>query len=208
MCGHTIVECTSVPITWSSPGPPSISGAPEDTQARDYIHTLSFTLSLKLSTQSPLLSFQPCLPIPKNPQSGSDSVSSHLCISHQSCLTLCDLLDCSPWGSSAHGTFQARILEWVVKVTQTPSLSASPSPPCYWKLQYPLRLEHPLPGREPSFIYPSAYFPVILQCSSSILCMAVPYRCPFLPLAKLWDWHLSPHLEGGRRTPSFITILF
>ena len=61
-----------------------------------YPDTLSFTLSLKLSTQSSLLSFQPCLPIPKNPQSGSDSVSSHLCISHQSCLTLCDLLDCSP----------------------------------------------------------------------------------------------------------------
>ena len=67
-----------------------------------------------------------------------------------------------------------------------------------------------LPGREPSFIYLSAYFPVILQRSSSILCMAVPYGCPFLPLAKLcfWNWHLSPHPEGGRRTPSFITILF
>ena len=76
------------------------------------------------------------LPIPKNPQSGSDSVSSHLCISHQSCLTLCDILDSSPQGSSVHGIFQARILEWVViKGTQTPSLSASPSPPGHWKLQ-------------------------------------------------------------------------
>ena len=31
----------------------------------------------------------------------------------QLCLTLCDPLDCSPRGSSVHGIFQARILEWV-----------------------------------------------------------------------------------------------
>ena len=31
----------------------------------------------------------------------------------QSCLTLCDPRNCSPPGSSVHGIFQARILEWV-----------------------------------------------------------------------------------------------
>ena len=31
----------------------------------------------------------------------------------QSCLTLCDLMDCSPPGYSIHGIFQARTLEWV-----------------------------------------------------------------------------------------------
>ena len=31
----------------------------------------------------------------------------------QSCLTLCDTMDCSPPGSSVHGILQARILEWV-----------------------------------------------------------------------------------------------
>ena len=31
----------------------------------------------------------------------------------QSCPTLCDPMDCSPRGSSVHGIFQARILEWV-----------------------------------------------------------------------------------------------
>ena len=31
----------------------------------------------------------------------------------QSCLTLCDPVDCSPSGSSVHGISQARILEWV-----------------------------------------------------------------------------------------------
>ena len=30
----------------------------------------------------------------------------------QSCLTLCDPMDCSPPGSSIHGIFQARVLEW------------------------------------------------------------------------------------------------
>ena len=30
----------------------------------------------------------------------------------QSCLTLCDPMDCSPPGSSVHRIFQAKILEW------------------------------------------------------------------------------------------------
>ena len=30
----------------------------------------------------------------------------------QSCLTFCDPVDCSPLGSSIHGIFQARVLEW------------------------------------------------------------------------------------------------
>ena len=32
----------------------------------------------------------------------------------QSCLVLCNSLDCSSPGSSVHEIFQARILEWVV----------------------------------------------------------------------------------------------
>ena len=31
----------------------------------------------------------------------------------QLCLTLCDPMDCRLPGSSVHGIFQARILEWV-----------------------------------------------------------------------------------------------
>ena len=31
----------------------------------------------------------------------------------QSCLTLCNSMDCSPPGFSVHGILQARILEWV-----------------------------------------------------------------------------------------------
>ena len=39
----------------------------------------------------------------------------HVCAkSLQSCLTLCNPMDCSPPGFSVHRIFQARILEWVV----------------------------------------------------------------------------------------------
>ena len=37
-----------------------------------------------------------------------------LCLVSQSCPTLCIPMDCSLPGSSVHGIFQARILEWVV----------------------------------------------------------------------------------------------
>ena len=42
----------------------------------------------------------------------------------QSCLALCDPMDCSPPGSSLHGIFQAWILEWVAI-----SFSRGSSPP-------------------------------------------------------------------------------
>ena len=35
----------------------------------------------------------------------------------QLCLTLCHTLECSPPGSSVHGIFQARILEWVAMLS-------------------------------------------------------------------------------------------
>ena len=34
------------------------------------------------------------------------------CLVTKSCLIRCDPMDCSPPGSSTHGIFQARILEW------------------------------------------------------------------------------------------------
>ena len=45
----------------------------------------------------------------------------------QSCPTLCNPMDCSPPGSSVHGIFQARILEWV-----TISFSRRSSRPREW----------------------------------------------------------------------------
>ena len=63
-------------------------------------HSLFFILSLLQSTTINVISL--CF------------VLSHFSESEvtQSCLTLCDPMDCSLPGSSAHGIFQARVLEW------------------------------------------------------------------------------------------------
>ena len=48
----------------------------------------------------------------------ADTVPQHRATNHiaakslQSCPTLSDPMDCSPPGSSIHGIFQARVLEW------------------------------------------------------------------------------------------------
>ena len=42
----------------------------------------------------------------------------------QSCLTLCDLMDCSLPGSPVYGILQARILRWIA----IPSLGELPDP--------------------------------------------------------------------------------
>ena len=39
----------------------------------------------------------------------------------QSCLTLCNPMDCNPPGSSVHGILQARIVEWVAKASSRES---------------------------------------------------------------------------------------
>ena len=43
----------------------------------------------------------------------------------QSCLTLSDPMDCSLPGSSVHGIFQARVLEWVA-IAFSPSFANDP----------------------------------------------------------------------------------
>ena len=56
-----------------------------------------------------------CL-VPVGEADGTTNKCRHLCavrLVAQSCLTLCDPMNCSPSGSSVHGILQARILEWV-----------------------------------------------------------------------------------------------
>ena len=54
-----------------------------------------------------------------------------VCVCAQSCLALGDPMDCSLPGSSVHGIFQARILEWVVisssRWSSWPTSPASPA---------------------------------------------------------------------------------
>ena len=76
------------------------------THAHTHTHTLTLTHTL---TVIPSHSVCPCAVCAK---------------SLQSCPALCDLMDCSLPGSSAHGILQARILEWVA----VPSSRGSPPP--------------------------------------------------------------------------------
>ena len=49
----------------------------------------------------------------------------------QSCPTLSDPMDCSLPGSSVHGIFQARVLEWGAIAFSTISLATCIEPACY-----------------------------------------------------------------------------
>ena len=72
------------------------------------------------------------------------SRSSHYCVQHlaqymdhccccclvtKSCPTLCNPMDCSPPGSSAHGIFQARIQDWVAIFFSKVMLKKTPESP-------------------------------------------------------------------------------
>ena len=49
----------------------------------------------------------------KTQWSQQSHISKHVKVKvTQSCLTLCDPMDCSPPGSFVHGILQARILDW------------------------------------------------------------------------------------------------
>ena len=48
-----------------------------------------------------------------NTRAGRDPFVYMCVLVAQSCLSLCDPMDCSPTGFSVHGILQARILEWV-----------------------------------------------------------------------------------------------
>ena len=53
----------------------------------------------------------PCYPLPC-PDCTLSAAAAAAAKSLQSCLTLCDPMDCSPPGSSIHGIFRATVMEW------------------------------------------------------------------------------------------------
>ena len=75
-----------------------------------------------------------------------------MCSVAQLCLTFCSPMDCRPPGSSVHGIFQERILEWVAISN---SIGSSP-PSATWETQ-----SFPLP-------YPKTlFFPIMMTLSQS-----------------------------------------
>ena len=70
--------------------------------AQTHVHQVIDAIQLS----HPLLSSSPALNLSQHQKESESEVT-------QSCLTLCNPMDCSPPGSSIHGIFQARILEWI-----------------------------------------------------------------------------------------------
>ena len=81
----------------------------------------------------------------------------------QLCPILCNPLDCSPPGSSGHGIFQARILEWVARLFFRGS-SNQGSNPC---LMSPTLQMGSLPKHHPG-IPPSIYCSILKTSHRSI----------------------------------------
>ena len=90
------------------------------------------------------------------------------------CPTLRNLMDCSPPGSSAHGIFQARVLEWGAI-----ALSSGYT-------------------RVPKKIYTSLTFVPICSCGPLASC-EVPFRCPWESLDSI-----SPHDQAPVSCPGLL----
>ena len=77
-----------------------------------------------------------------------------MCLVAQLCPTLCDPLDCSPPGSSVHGIFQARIIEWVVIFCHPPGdLPNSGVEPLYVSCIGQAGSLLPVPPGKPGYMY-------------------------------------------------------
>ena len=61
----------------------------------------------------PCLDYHSTSQVTITPRPHSSTSSRNMSLVAQVCPSLCDPMDCSPPGSSAHGILQARILEWV-----------------------------------------------------------------------------------------------
>ena len=94
----------------------------------------------------------------------------------QLCLTLSDPMDCSPPGSSIHGIFQPRVLEWgAIDFDLVPFKSTSDIPSCLLLVHNPLApskviclrclLSFPLSAPYPAWLNPLTDCPPLLPCS-------------------------------------------
>ena len=132
------------------------------------------------------------------------SQNNYCAKSLQSCPTLCDSMDCSPPGSSVHGTPQARMLEWVSRPSSRGSSwpRTEARPPA---LQVDSSLSEP-PGRPPRRSYHGTH--LRLRCKRKLLAAG-----PLGPQTKviLNIWQPLPlafkpgHTPNNSEWPCFIT---
>ena len=117
------------------------------------------------------------------------------CEVSQSCLTLCDPMDCSLPGSSVHGILQARVLEWVAI-----SFSRGSSQPRDWTRVSHIEgrcfnlwatREARLSGFWRSFLYSSYVYSCYLLISSTSV-RSIPFLSYiYFPLIIAKSWHLE-----------------
>ena len=91
----------------------------------------------------------------------------------QSCLTLCDIMDCSLWGSSVHGILQARILEWVASSKRSS-----------W------------PRDQSHSSYSAGRFFTTEPPGKTLYCLRSSLRCHFPIETFLKTWPTTPHLHS------------
>ena len=95
----------------------------------------------------------------------------------QSCPTFCDPMDCTPPGSSVHGIFQARVLEWgaiafsniVISAIISPLSSASAAPYIFYKYFMQMALFLCFEWKEGWVLFHCIFVPYLLY----------PFLCPW-----------------------------
>ena len=105
----------------------------------------------------------------------------------QLCLTLSDPINCSPPGSSVHGIFQARVLEWgAIAFSGQASLSITNSR-CLLKL---MSIESEMPSNHLIFCHPLLLPPSIFPSIRVFSNESIRIRWP-----KCWRFSISPSNE-------------
>ena len=99
------------------------------------------------------------------------------CLVAKSCPTFCDPMDCNPPGSSVHGIFQARILEWVA-ISYCRESSPHRGQTCiskphilHWQANY-------LPLSHQGSLISSLQFSVVTQSCPNLCDPKNPYTSP------------------------------
>ena len=116
------------------------------------------------------------------PHTNSAALTVLACSVAQSCLTLCDPMDCSPPGSSVHGVFPTRILEWIA----IPFSRGSSWPR----------------DRSPVSCIAGGFFPIWATREAAFNVLIVYYHCHWglrfdWPQANYSCLHLWPQEHGG-----------
>ena len=104
----------------------------------------------------------------------------------QSCPTLSDPMDCNPQGSSIHGIFKARVLEWVpfmsykiIKRSIVPCFSSVQSLSHVWFFVIPWTAAHQPPCPSPTPEVDPNPCPLVWWCHPTISSSVVPFfSCP------------------------------